>query len=122
MEDSFPLFSMALTDERDEVLLLMVDNSLAVATEHWDVTFEGQTLTARSAPRDIFASLTIDPMQGIHINRGRILRYGVELEIWPDCIGIVNNGLSIHANGGGLARAWGTARCYSAHRRRTSRA
>ena len=37
------------------------------------------------------------------MNRGRILRYGVELEIWPDCIGIVNNGLSIHANGGGLA-------------------
>ena len=26
MEDSFPLFSMALTDERDEVLLLIVDD------------------------------------------------------------------------------------------------
>lgn len=91
VEDGHLLLTVQLFDEDNELLLKVLDNELVFSTEEWDVEFVGRKLTVRSAPRDIFVSMTFKTPSSIVIDSARIRRNGLKIRIQPSCV-IVGEG------------------------------
>jgi 5-methylcytosine-specific restriction endonuclease McrA len=97
--DDTPLVAFRVEDERllltaqlfgsDNALLVqIVDNELVYSVSQWDVELVGKVLTVRAGPGDIFVQLTFEPPSCIAINRGKLWRNGLALEISP--LGLTN--------------------------------
>lgn len=79
-------------DECNLPLLVVNENVLTYRADCWDITFEGRTLTLRHGLRDIFLELEFCPPNHFQVCRGRLLCNGVEIQIIPDGLIIVNSG------------------------------
>lgn len=90
-EDGNCLLQLRLYDNHDDLLLHIKDNELTYSTGHWDYEFVGNRLTLRSAPRQITFSLVFKPPNTITVEQGKLQYHGVEVEIWPDGVGVVNS-------------------------------
>jgi trigger factor len=99
-EDDRLLLTVQLFNANNELMVQVVDNELVFSAEQWDVEFQGRQLTVRHAPRNIFVSITFDPPSRVVLNRAHIWRNGIELDISPDRILVVNNQSTV---GGGHA-------------------
>lgn len=97
VDDGYLLLTVQLFDEDNELLVQVVDNELVFSTDEWDVEFVGLNLTVRSAPRNIFVSMTFEPPSRIVIDRGRIWRNGIEITIQPSYV-LVGKGMKMSGN------------------------
>ncbi|SDD36038.1 trigger factor [Mycolicibacterium neoaurum] len=94
-EDEQCLLQMNLYDETNELVLQVCDNELVYATTRWDIEFVGSTLTVRNGLGDIYIEIRFRVPRQVYIPRGRIFYNNVELEIWPECLTIVNNAVTL---------------------------
>lgn len=90
-EDDRLLLTVQLFNTDNELIVQVLDNELVFSAEQWDVEFEGRRLTVRHAPRNIFVSIKFDPPGRIILDRAHISRNGIEVEIHPDRVFLVNN-------------------------------
>jgi len=90
-EDSRLLLTVQLFNDQNELLVQILDNQLVYSAAPWDVEFVGRQLTVRGGPGDIFVRMSFDPPAHVVIDRGRIWRNGVELDIAPEHLMVVNN-------------------------------
>ena len=82
----------SLFNEANELLVQIEDNELVFSTAPWDVELVGQTLTIRSGAGDIFVRMRFEPPSGLILDRAKIFRNGLGLEVTPDEIALANNG------------------------------
>jgi hypothetical protein len=90
-EDCHLLLTVQLFNDQNELLVQILDNQLVYSAAPWDVEFVARQLTVRGGPGDIFVRMTFDPPTHVVIDRGRIWRNGVELDIAPEHLMVVNN-------------------------------
>lgn len=90
-EDDHLLLNMTLFDECNNCILHIDRNQLRFSTSPWDIELIATTLTIRSAAREILMEIIFSPPDKVTINRGRILRNGVEILIRPTHLFFVNN-------------------------------
>lgn len=82
-EDGRLLLMVQLFNEANELLVQIAESELVYSTSPWDVEFVGRRLTVRHGPGDIFVSMTFEPPTCVVVDRGRLWRNGVELQIAP---------------------------------------
>jgi HNH endonuclease len=97
VEDEHLLLTVQLFDEENALIVQVVDNELVFSAEEWDVEFQGRTLIVRSTPRNIFVRITFEPPGRVTIDRARIWRNGIAMEIHPDRI-IAGSGTTMMRN------------------------
>lgn len=97
-EDGHYLLNVHLFNELNEPVLLIADNELTFSSDPWDIELVGTRLIIRAAARSIFIDMTFEPPNGIRIDRGRLLRNGLELFIRPDFVLIPNNATLLRDN------------------------
>ncbi|HEV7494674.1 hypothetical protein [Baekduia sp.] len=85
------LLNVNLFDEFNNCILRVVNNQLVQSAEPWDIQLTGRNLVIRAGHRDILVDLTFEPPNRVLINRGRLLRNGVEIVIRPSYVLVVNN-------------------------------
>lgn len=90
-EDGQCLLQLRLFDESNQLVLQVVDNELIYSVAPWDIEFVGNTLTLRTGLGEIFIVIRFKVPGQIYIPRGRLFYNGVEIEIWPDVIAVLNN-------------------------------
>ena len=90
-EDGHLLLSVQLFDDRNELLVQIIDNQLVFSAAPWDVEFQGRRLTVRGGPGDIFVRMTFEPPARVVIDRAHIWRNGIELEISPEKLFLTQN-------------------------------
>jgi hypothetical protein len=90
-EDHHLLLTVQLFNDQNELVVQIVDNQLVYSAAPWDVEFVGRQLTVRGGPGDIFVRMTFDPPARVEIDRGHIWRNGIELDITPEHLMLVNN-------------------------------
>lgn len=85
------LLSLNMYDKNDNLILLIVDNELVYSISPWDIELVGRNLIIREAQRKILVDILFEPPNKIKIQRGHLFHNGIEVEIKPDCVYIVNN-------------------------------
>jgi trigger factor len=85
------LLNVNLFDECNECVLRVVNNQLYYSAEPWDIQLTGRNLVIRAAHRKILLDLTFEPPNRVVVNRGRLLRNGVEIIVHPRYGLITNN-------------------------------
>ncbi len=85
------LLNINLFDEFNNCILRVVNNQLVQSAEPWDIQLTGRNLVIRAGHRDILVDLTFEPPNRVLINRGRLLRNGVEIVIRPSYVLVANN-------------------------------
>lgn len=85
-EDGRLLLMVQLFNEANELLLQIAESELVYSTSPWDVEFVGRRLTVRHDPGDIFVSMILEPPTRVVVDRGRLWRNGVELQISPSAL------------------------------------
>jgi trigger factor len=92
-DDGECLLQMRLFDKDDQEVLTVVDNELTYMVDTpdaWDFEFVSGELTVRSAPREILLGIRFEPPRTVVISRGNLFYRGVEIQIWPYGIAVVN--------------------------------
>jgi len=92
IQDSHLLLNVTLYDENNDIVLKINNNQLFYSTTSWDIQLVGQNLIIRDGSHKILVDIVFDVPNRIQVNRGRILRNGVELLIRPNGVIISNNG------------------------------
>lgn len=90
LEDGHFLLSLAVYDRQGSLVLHIIDNELVLNLRSWDIEFVGKRLTVRQAARDILFDIVFKPPSTVMIQRGWILRNGVEIMILPDMLVVLN--------------------------------
>ncbi len=90
-EDGHLLLSVQLFNEKNELLVQIIDNQLVFSAAPWDVEFVGRQLTVRGGPGDIFVRMKFEPPARVAIDKGHIWRNGIELDIAPERLLLANN-------------------------------
>lgn len=97
------LLNLNVYDKNDNLILLIVDNELIYSVSPWDIELVGRNLTIREAQRRILVDILFEPPSKIKIQRGHFFHNGIEVEIRPDCLYIMNNRSQLaYASGFGL--------------------
>ncbi|CRM87369.1 hypothetical protein [Pseudomonas sp. 22 E 5] len=78
-------------DELNKPVVSIVDNEIVYDTGQWDAEWVGQSLTIRESHRKILLKMTFNPPGEIKIEKGRILRNGIEILISDNYFFITNN-------------------------------
>ena len=97
-EDGHYLLNVLLFDERNELVLRIMDNELVYSAGPWDIEFVGKRLIIRAAPRDIFIDMSFEPPNAMRIDRGRLLLNGIEVYVRPTYALVVNKGQILKGN------------------------
>lgn len=84
------LLSLQAFDQHDELLLKIIDNELAYSTIPWDIELVGRNLVIREAKRNILIDILFEPPSKIKIQSGHLMHNGIEIEIKPDYLLVVN--------------------------------
>lgn len=90
-QDGHALLNVDLVNELDEKVLVITENELTYSIGSWDIEFTGKQLIIRAEKGNIFVDLAFETPNVLRVPRGRITRNGVELQIRPDVLRIVNN-------------------------------
>jgi hypothetical protein len=85
------LLNLSVYDRNDDLILLIVDNELIYSVSPWDIELVGRNLIIREAQRRILVDILFEPPSQIKIQRGYFFHNGIEVEIKPDYLYIVNN-------------------------------
>lgn len=93
--DGHLLLNLVVFDEFNQPVLHIKNNQLFYSVSPWDIQLVGTTLTIREAHRQILIELEFCPPNKVVINRGRLLRNGVEILIRPTNILVTNNSMFI---------------------------
>lgn len=101
--DGHLMLNLNLFDEHNQLVLQIKNNQLIQSVLPWDLQFIGHNLVVRDAERKILVDISFEPPSRIVIQRGRFLRNGVEILVWPDRVVIANNGATFT---GMRARNW----------------
>lgn len=72
-------------------MLHIKKNQLIYSTSPWDIQLVGKKLTIREAHKKILFEIEFFPPNRVVINRGHLLRNGVEILIRPSNILVTNN-------------------------------
>lgn len=107
LADGHLLLNLIIFDEFNAPVLHIKNNQLIYSTSPWDIQLVGKKLTIREDHKKILFEVEFFPPNKITINRGRLLRNGVEILIRPSNILITNNamllqGCHAHNCSGGL--------------------
>ncbi|MEZ9074257.1 hypothetical protein AB4086_23035 [Vibrio splendidus] len=107
LADGHLLLNLVVFDEFNSPVLHIKNNQLIYSTSPWDIQLVGKKLTIREAQKKILFEIEFYPPSRVVINRGRLLRNGVEILIRPSNILVTNNSMILsknHANNcyGGL--------------------
>ncbi|MHB1527689.1 MAG: HNH endonuclease [Candidatus Dormibacteria bacterium] len=78
------LLTVQLFDQRNQLLVQIIDNQLVFSTASWDVELTGRQLTVRGGPGDVFVSMTFEVPARVVIDRARLWRNGIEVEVSPE--------------------------------------
>jgi len=90
-DDGHALLQLRVYDERNRLILKVVDSQLIHSIDLWDYEFEGSTLTLRPKLGEILMRIRFAPNENaVVIDRGTFRLNGVEVDIWPDCLAILN--------------------------------
>lgn len=84
--------SFTAQDEFNKTVLHIHENEIVYDTGQWDAEWVGQSLTIRESHRKILLKITFRPPNEIAIEKGRMLRNGVEVLISNKYVFITNNG------------------------------
>lgn len=90
-ENGHLLLSVQLFNDQNELLVQIVDNQLVFSAAPWDVEFRGRRLTVRGGPGDIFVHMTFEAPARIVIDRAHIWRNGIEIDVSPERVLLVQN-------------------------------
>ncbi len=82
--DGEVLVGFRLMDKHFLPILRIVDNVLWHSVSPWDIEWVGRRLTVRERPRAFLLEIQFNPPNQAHIQRGRLLRNGVEFRISPN--------------------------------------
>lgn len=82
-------------DDKGNPSLFIDHNEWRVFHNHWDTEVVGATVTVRRGPGDIVLQLTAKPPHGISLDRLRMSKFGVGIEVDRD-------GQVVIARGGGI--------------------
>ncbi|MFZ5842563.1 MAG: cell division protein [Pseudomonadota bacterium] len=91
LADGHLLLNLVVFDEFNQPVLHIKNNQLFYSVSPWDIELVGTTLTVREAHRRILIEIKFFPPNRVVINRGRLLRNGVEILIRPTNILVTNN-------------------------------
>lgn len=91
LADGHLLLNLVVFDECNAPVLHIKNNQLIYSTSPWDIQLVGKKLTIREAHRKILFEIEFFPPNRVVINRGRLLRNGVEILIRPSNILVTNN-------------------------------
>jgi trigger factor len=92
------LLQLNLFDAENNLVLQVVDNELIYSVDIWDVEFKGSVLTIRQKERHILLRIRFDPENNmVEIDRGMLQYNGAEVEIWPDCLVVLNSNAILSA-------------------------
>lgn len=80
-----------LVDELNLPRVIIRNNELVMRSDAWDITFEGQRLTVRDDRGRVFLRIRFTPPASITIERARILKNGVWIEVFPSEVRIANS-------------------------------
>ena len=86
------LLSVSLYDEYNRPVLLVTEGWLTAVTTPWDITFIGDTLTIRDAPRKIRLEISFQPPCTLRVRRGMFLCNGVALAVSEHGVECLNTG------------------------------
>jgi hypothetical protein len=95
MENGNLFLSLNVFDECNMLVLAIESNQLVYSTSQWDVEFVGKNLILREATRKILIDIVFDVPNKIQIARARLLRNGVELNVSPGRVVVVNNAITL---------------------------
>jgi hypothetical protein len=85
------LLNLNVYDKNDNLIMLIVDNELIYSISPWDIELVGRNLIIREAQRKILVDILFEPPSQIKIQRGYFFHNGIEVEIKPESLYIVNN-------------------------------
>lgn len=91
LADGHLLLNLVVFDEYNAPVLHIKNNQLIYSTSPWDIQLVGKKLTIREAHKRILFEIEFFPPNRVVINRGRLLRNGVEILIRPSNILVTNN-------------------------------
>ena len=98
LADGHLLLNLVVFDEYNAPVLHIKNNQLIYSTSPWDIQLVGKKLTIREAHTKILFEIDFVPPNRIVINRGRLLRNGVEILIRPNNILVTNNSTLLSGN------------------------
>ncbi len=90
-QQGHPLLTVQLFDQRNQLLVQIVDNELVFSTASWDIELAGRHLTVRGGPGDIFVSMTFEVPARVVIDRARLWRNGIEVDVSPERLFLVRD-------------------------------
>jgi hypothetical protein len=90
-EDNRCMLNLNLFNDANEPVLQVVNNELKYSVGNWDVDFVGSTLTIREGLGQIFLEVDFLPPGHVLVPRGRLQYNGIEMEIRPDSLLVMNN-------------------------------
>jgi trigger factor len=90
-EDNRCMLNLNLYNDANEPALKVVDNELTYSVDNWDVEFVGSTLTVREGLGEIFLEVEFSPPNLVRVPRGRLQYNGIEVEIRPGSLLVMNN-------------------------------
>lgn len=93
LADGHLLLNLVVFDEFNSPVLHIKNNQLIYSTSPWDIQLVGKKLTIREAHKKILFEIEFYPPNRVVINRGRLLRNGVEILIRPSNILVTNNSM-----------------------------
>ena len=79
--DNQIFLNLNLYDEKNTLILKILENQLSYKVDIWDIEFEGKTLTIRQASRNILIVIEFETPNKIKFTKGRILYNNCELTI-----------------------------------------
>ena len=91
LADGHLLLNLVVFDECNVPVLHIKNNQLIYTTSPWDIQLVGKKLIIREAHKKILFEVEFFPPNRVVINRGRLLRNGVEILIRPSNILVTNN-------------------------------
>jgi len=98
LQDGHLLLNLALFDEFNQLVLHIKNNQLLFSVSPWDIQLVGRRLIIREAAKKILIDIVFNVPSAIKIHRARFMRNGVEVDVWPDRVVLVNNNASIVGN------------------------
>ncbi|WP_440879035.1 hypothetical protein [Vibrio natriegens] len=98
LADGHLLLNLVIFDEYNVPVLHIKNNQLFYSTSPWDIQLVGKKLTIREAHKKILFEIEFFPPNRAVINRGRLLRNGVEILIRPSNILVTNNSTLLSGN------------------------
>ena len=98
LADGHLLLNLVIFNEYNSPVLHIKNNQLFYSTKPWDIQLVGKKLTIREGNKKILFEIEFFPPNKVVINRGRLLRNGVEVLIRPTNILITNNSMLLRGN------------------------